>query len=356
MMATKLQPDPPTPVTRQPDVTRIVVVGVAIFGGILLLVVAAAGAIVFGPDIVDPPPAQDVMLGKAQDSVVTVNVIGDHFKGSGSGFFVDDQGDILTNYHVIQEGWKVTVTTRSGDTFGADLVDSNPAQDVAEIRVDDNGPSLPLRQTPPKIGEVVYVLGNPGGDAPNSTAKGFVKALHKRASVGGTDYTDLGATDALVEPGNSGGPVVDRRGKVIGMITLRSETTGLGEFIPDATFATELGPWGTRQPVTFEAPAPLFKVLEWNFNGPCNPGCPVYARLLNDGGPGKATVTWVIKASDKKTSLASCAKSLTLERGDQGSVSCTVVSRALKSYFNVPYYRTVWGSVSITSEVPVPLT
>ena len=340
---------------RRPERGRAVaVVGRGIVAALFAAVVLAE-AETFGPGLLNPPPPEDAMLARAQASVVTVNVIGDGFKGSGSGFFIDDRGDVLTNYHVINEAWKVTVTTRDGATQEARLVQTNEDQDVAELRVGAHGPGLSLRQKAAVPGEPVYVLGNPGGNSPNSASKGRVLKVHQHRKVVTTIYNDVATTDAMVRPGNSGGPVVDRYGQVLGMITFANEITGEGGFILDSIFASEMVSWSSFDGVAFSPPPPLFTIEEFNFTGQCNPGCPVFAVVLNNGGPGTVTVTFVVVDSTKRTKLATCSRKATLVRGERKSLACSVSSRALSNYFNVPYSRTVWGSVSITSQVAAPL-
>jgi hypothetical protein len=319
---------------------------------LLVLSGATAGAIVYGPDLVNPPPPEESMLAHAQESVVTIDVIGDHFKGSGSGFFVDSSDHVLTNFHVIKEAWKVTVTTRGGATLPARLVTQDSTDDLAELVVPIQGPPLSLRQEPAKVGEPVYVLGNPGGASPNSTSKGTVAKVHVSETVEGTTYTDLGTTDALVRPGNSGGPVIDRRGQVLGVVSVGSQITGEGGFILDSTFASELSNWsGLSAASDFKPPPPNIAITESNFDARCGlNGCPMHATVTNLGGPGVATVTFIVSASNKTTELARCNQQVTLSKGDTVKTACLVNSASLQNYFYSYGSRQVWGLATITSQ------
>ena len=329
----------------------ILLAAVLVQAGISVAVVLAGFA--FGN--LNPPPPENAMLATAQQSVVTVNVAGDHFKGSASGFFIDGRGDILTNYHVIQHAWAVTVTTQSGEVLVADRVGGDFDHDVAEIQVATEAPPLHMRQDPPQLGEQVYVLGNPGGDAPNSVSKGQVVSLNRSAAIEGTVYTNLAMTNTEVRPGSSGSAVVDRRGSVVGMVAVGSSTSG--GFIVDSTLTKDLRFWRTIPPDTFHAPAPDIQVLKWNWSGKyCNPGCGMTANIANHGGPGKATVTFSVLSSDHATTLATCARQVTLYMGDQTTVACLVVSTALINYWNVPYQREVWGDVVVGSVTALPIS
>lgn len=336
---------------------RLWITSIAAFAVALAAGGVWAGLATFAPDVLNPPPPEDQMLAQAEQSVVTINVIGDHFKGSGSGFFIDTSGRILTNYHVIANAWKVTVTTRGGADLVAQRVDSDAYLDIAELQVAVSGPKLDFRKEAPVIGERIYVLGNPGGVAPNSFTKGVVTKTGFSATAEGHDYSNLGMTDALVQPGNSGGPVVDRYGKVLGMVAIGSEVTGNGGFLVDSTINPELPNWSTEGATAFAPPPPAILVTESNFDGQCDvySGCPMHATVTNAGGPGTATVTFTVWASNKTTVLATCAQHVSLNKGDTTVVRCAVNSQALVNYFYGWSYRQVWGNATITAESPIPL-
>ena len=165
----------------------------------------------------------------------------------------------------------------------------------------------------------------------------------------------LDLTGEQIYPGNSGGPVVDRYGRVLGMVSIGSSITGEGGFILDSTFNPEVRTWSQLVAKDFTAPPPQIFVTASNFDGQCNPGCPMHAIVTNQGGPGVATVTFIVWASNQKTVLAKCAKRITLNKGDTVTTRCVVSSNVLTNYFYNSYYRQVWGKASVTSQNAVAI-
>lgn len=147
-------------------------------------------------------------------------------EGVGSGVIVRDDGYILTNNHVVQGADEVTVTLDSGKTLAAKVVGTDPASDLAVVRVDaDKLPAAQLGNSEDlRVGQWVVAAGNPFGLRDTITA-GIVSAKG-RADMRITEYEDFIQTDAAINPGNSGGPLVDLHGHVIGVNTAIATHTG----------------------------------------------------------------------------------------------------------------------------------
>lgn len=148
-------------------------------------------------------------------------------RGLGSGFLISDDGYILTNDHVAGNATKISVTLTSGETVDAKLVGSDPVSDIALLKIDKSGlPYVTFGNSDNLIiGEWAIALGNPFGlfeinDKPTVTV-GVVSAVNMKVSAEGNRvYKDMVQTDASINSGNSGGPLLNALGEVIGMNTI----------------------------------------------------------------------------------------------------------------------------------------
>ncbi|MBN1956531.1 MAG: trypsin-like peptidase domain-containing protein [Anaerolineae bacterium] len=152
-------------------------------------------------------------------------------EGSGSGFVVDSQGHIVTNYHVVEGAEELLVTLASGQVFEAQLVGSDPANDLAILHVDAGDelpPPLPLADSDQlRVGQFVVAIGNPFGLEQTLTT-GVVSALGRVIESPEDDrfIGEVIQTDAAINPGNSGGPLLDLSGHVVGVNSQIVSTSG----------------------------------------------------------------------------------------------------------------------------------
>lgn len=142
---------------------------------------------------------------------------------NGSGAIIHSDGYVITNYHVISDADRIQITTDGGRVFRATVVGSDPVTDLAVLQIEGDGPFPALPFAPPntfRVGDWVIAIGNalglPGGP---SVTLGVVGALDRTLTTREQTLTDLIQTDAAINEGNSGGPLVDLNGEIIGINT-----------------------------------------------------------------------------------------------------------------------------------------
>jgi S1-C subfamily serine protease len=150
---------------------------------------------------------------------------------TGSGIVIDANGTILTNYHVVENAIKVTVSFEKGRTVDAQVVGKDPSNDLAVLRIHPDGLTLhPLTlgdSSAVQVGDPVYAIGNPF-DLQRTLTTGVISALQRQITApNGFAIDNVLQTDAPINPGNSGGPLLDAAGRVIG-INSQIETGGTG--------------------------------------------------------------------------------------------------------------------------------
>ncbi len=153
-------------------------------------------------------------------------------EATGSGIVINNDGTILTNYHVIENAIKVTVSFEKGQTVDAQVVGKDPSNDLAILRVPTDGLTLhPLTlgdSSSAQVGDPVLAIGNPF-DLERTLTTGVISALQRQITApNGFTIDNVLQTDAPINPGNSGGPLLNAAGEVIG-INSQIETGGTGD-------------------------------------------------------------------------------------------------------------------------------
>jgi serine protease Do len=159
-------------------------------------------------------------------------------KSRGSGFFIHEDGSLITNHHVIENAKSIEVILASGQRRKATVVGSDSETDVALLQVDLEGlviSPVPFGDaTSIKVGEEVFAIGNPLGLS-HSVSRGVISALHRDSIKPRKEhkYSDFIQTDAAINKGSSGGPLFNMKGEVLGMNTaIKKKGRGLAFSIP----------------------------------------------------------------------------------------------------------------------------
>jgi len=200
-----------------------------------------------GSESLDPEEQNNILIYRKNiPSVVNITskaVTFDFFyglvpqEGQGSGFVIDKEGHILTNYHVIADARQVEVTMHNRKKFRATVIGTDPTHDLAVIKID--APNLtPATLGDSKnlqVGQKVYAIGNPFGLAGTMT-RGIVSSIRPVKEPNGATIDEAIQTDAAINPGNSGGPLMNWHGEVIGINTMIlssvGQNAGIGFAIP----------------------------------------------------------------------------------------------------------------------------
>ncbi|MBV9214689.1 MAG: trypsin-like peptidase domain-containing protein [Acidobacteria bacterium] len=161
-------------------------------------------------------------------------------KGTGSGSVIDANGDILTNYHVIEDAQKLTVSFGGDKTYPATVVGTDPDTDLAVIKLDNPPPGLPVvpfgDSDKLTVGQKVLAIGNPFG-LDRTLTTGVISGLQRPIKARNGRPIDAAIqTDASINPGNSGGPLLDKFGRMIGInsqiLAPAGGSVGVGFAIP----------------------------------------------------------------------------------------------------------------------------
>jgi len=201
------------------------------------------------------------------------------YESIGSGFFVDERGFILTNYHVVGGAESITVRLwrSQANEFSARVVHEDRSLDLTVLKIDSNERFPPAQlgdSDKIETGDWGISVGSPFGFEHSATL-GIVSDLHRDLMIGGTSYRDMIQTDAVINEGNSGGPFIDIEGRVVGIATAiyapQGTYTGLGFAIPvnrakhffsrvtgvvTAALTAPAGPTGAKEPINLNEKMP----------------------------------------------------------------------------------------------------
>jgi S1-C subfamily serine protease len=201
-----------------------------------------------GPEKLDPDEQNNIdVYHRAIPSVVNITsktMAYDFFygpvpeEGQGSGFIIDKEGHILTNYHVVGESAQLEVTLHNKKTYKAMVIGRDRAHDLAviQIKATDVVPAVLGESKNLQVGQKVFAIGNPFGLAGTMT-RGIISSLRPIRSPEGAYMEEAIQTDAAINPGNSGGPLLNSHGEVIGINSMiatggSNQSAGIGFAIP----------------------------------------------------------------------------------------------------------------------------
>ena len=171
---------------------------------------------------------QEAAIAKIEPAVVELDVTTTQGEQIGSGVIIDTKGDIVTNYHIVNGEESITAVLYNGSKVQAQLVGTNTADDLAVVRIQPFA-NMTVAQIGDSsrlvVGQEVMAIGNPLGITETAT-KGIVSALNRSvAESTGTTVSNAIQTDAAVNPGNSGGALINLQGQLIGIPTLTAVNT-----------------------------------------------------------------------------------------------------------------------------------
>ena len=201
-----------------------------------------------GPETLDADERNNIdVYHKAIPSVVNITsktVAYDFFygpvpeEGQGSGFIIDKEGHVLTNYHVVGNATQVEVTLHNKRTYKAEVIGRDRGHDLAVVKIDAPGvvPAVLGDSKNLQVGQKTFAIGNPFGLAGTMT-RGIISSLRPIRSPEGSYIEEAIQTDAAINPGNSGGPLLNSHGEVIGINSLiatggSNQSAGIGFAIP----------------------------------------------------------------------------------------------------------------------------
>jgi len=228
-------------------------------------------------------------------------------EGQGSGFIIDKEGHILTNYHVIAEARTVEVTLHNRKKYRATVVGTDRTHDLAviQIKAPDLSPMVLGDSRNLQVGQKVYAIGNPFGLSGTMT-RGIVSSIRSVQEPDGMTIDEAIQTDAAINPGNSGGPLLNWHGEVIGINTMIAssvgQSAGIGFAIPINTAKAVLNDLVTlgrvRRPALGVRTIPITPELAEQMGLPAN-----YGLLIVQAVPGGAADRAGLRGGSEPASL-----------------------------------------------------
>ena len=222
----------------------IFLISIGLLIGVLAMGNGNSSSSIIRPGISNPADDREAVEGveQAKRSVVVIEVRTADGGGTGTGIIMTADGYIATNHHVIEDGTEIKVTFYDGSTAAATIIGSSAMDDLAVIKVALNGlPAATFANSDECYqGQTVYAIGSPAGaEFAWTTTKGIISYVNREVSI----YDDDGnlqkklrllQTDANVNPGNSGGPLINTAGEVVGVVSMKLSNgyEGMGFAIP----------------------------------------------------------------------------------------------------------------------------
>lgn len=189
-------------------------------------------------DAMDPADLYELACQQAvgiRTEVTGTNIFGQTVSSavSGTGFIVSSDGYIVTNFHVIETayegGYDVNVILHDGQSYTAEIVGVEEDNDLAVLKIEATGlNAVTLGDSDElRVGDTVYAVGNPLGELTYTMTTGIVSALDREITTDASTTINMFQMDAAVNSGNSGGPVYNSQGEVVGIVTAKYEDTGV---------------------------------------------------------------------------------------------------------------------------------
>lgn len=201
-----------------------------------------------GEEVTLPSLTKGDIYAKAVNSIFAIrstykkyydSFFGSYYKlinSTGTGFAVSDNGYLITNYHVVKNTEQLMVTDYNGNEYTAQVIGSEPENDIAVIKI--NATTIPVTlgsSSALKVGDDIMVIGNPLGELSYTFTNGIVSHLSRKVKVESGETINMFQTNAAINNGNSGGPVYNMDGEVVGIASAKyasDQIEGLGFCVP----------------------------------------------------------------------------------------------------------------------------